>query len=453
MRTAWIAWALTLGFALTATAGVGMFVGEPAASTAPRTQDGVTDGGMGDVPIADVRPGDATLGNRTGSVTIGLVVRWGYLDDPAVAALEGGWQWNDTRTGGDFRGHWQLAGRRVGGDLRGQFALPDDGHGRFRGEWNVTGSDVHGFLWGAWVRADRGRGFFDGMWNVSDGRQTGAVGGTWAALSERGGEFRGRAIAAPSMAPVDWDGDLHTSAGGVQVVRTVRWETGGERRFGSDDQVLPQRDRQTAAWRSTTTVNWDGLVFAVTIPKERPVPQVTLHTAQIDFTWNATDLPGLHLRRPVDRLGHEIEVRGFLVRDRDDRCDGRHVRMEVGIRWGVLDRDGNDRTTDGRDVTVWDGFAQVTDGGLGVLRTLSFERGDYLLPRDNRLTVEWKSATSGGWDGVVLEWLIPLDAVEEAHFTLHAGTFSHVFSLRELEGVHVFDAEGGNQVEVRGVRA
>ena len=85
-------------------------------------------------------------------------------------------------------------------------------------------------------------------------------------------------------------------------------------------------------------------------------------------------------------------------------------------------------------------------------RVLSFERGDAVLPRDNRVTVEWDSATTTGWDGLAVVAYLPLDYVDDTYFTLHAGSFTHVFTLRELIGDHTFDAGGGNQVEVRAVR-
>jgi hypothetical protein len=87
-----------------------------------------------------------------------------------------------------------------------------------------------------------------------------------------------------------------------------------------------------------------------------------------------------------------------------------------------------------------------------VEQVVSFERGDSVLPRDNRLSVVWHSTTTDGWDGIVIVALVPLAHTDGMYFTIHAGAFTHVFTLRELPGDHVFDAGNGNQVEVRAVR-
>jgi len=392
------------------------------------------------------------------SVTIGLAVRWGYLDDPAVAFLEGRWRWerDDTTdgassdpTGGSFLGRWRVADTRLEGALWGQFVIPDDGRGSFRGQWNMTGSDRGGYLSGAWSRGDRAHGAFDGHWNYSNGGAGGALQGMWAATSDEGGGFRGHGIAAPTLAPVDWDGFVQTTDGAVRLVRTVRWESGGDRRMGGDDLVYRQTDRQTVEWRSTTTVSWDGLVYALQIPRTDPAAHVTLHTDQASFVWEASELIGLRHREVVDRAGHAIEIHGFLL----ERHEVRDVaRIGVGARWGFLDRNGTDDAS--RDATDWSGGARISEGGIARERAVSFERGDALLPRENRQAVRWASHTTSGWDGVLMVVLVPVDRLEHAEFTLHAGAFSMTFTLRELLGHHVFDVDdAGHQVEIRAGRA
>lgn len=442
MRTHGIAWALTLGFALTLLAG-------PISSAYPVDRDiglpVAQDGGID----ARYEAHDGALRRTEGDyVRIGLLVRWGYLDDPAVAVLEGRWRWNEDRTGGTFLGRWHLVGARVGGSLHGMFLLPDDGHGRFRGEWNASESRETGFLWGAWIRIERGHGIFDGDWNYSSGREGGALTGRWASLSEDGGGFAGHGIAAPSLRPVSWDGFLHTSDGGVRVVRTIRWEGARDREFDGEDRVLRQRERSTIEWLSTTTVNWDGLLFELRIPKARPAPHVVLHTDQASFRWEASELIGLHVREAVDRLGHEIEIRGFLIERHRDRDVG---RLGIGIRWGLLDGTGRDDPTGDR--TPWDGAARISDGGLLVRYAFSFERGDVILPREDRQSVRWETSTTTGWDGVLLVALVPLDEVPDATFTVKAGAFEHEFPLRDLPGRYLFDVGSeGHQVEVRAKR-
>ena len=150
----------------------------------------------------------------------------------------------------------------------------------------------------------------------------------------------------------------------------------------------------------------------------------------------------------MDSAGHEIEVLGFVIRP-PPTVD--FARIQIGMRWGNLSStDGADSAAG--DVTSWDGFAEITSGGLAIERVLSFERGDAVLPRDNRVTVVWQSSTTSGWDGLVLVAYVSLSHLDDTYFTLHAGSFTHVFTLRELPGDHVFDAGGGNQVEVRAVR-
>jgi hypothetical protein len=429
-----------LGLALTVTAGP-FALDAPGASSAgvPGTQD--TDLGADDGTLDRC---DCDAGPDT--ITIGLAVRWGYLDDAAAFGLEGRWRWNEDRTGGGFAGLWRQREGERNGSFHGRFALGDDGHGRFHGEWNFSTGRDGGFLSGAWVRVDRAHGVFDGRWNFTDGRPGGVLAGAWAVLSEQGGTLRGRAIHVPSMDPVDWDGFLQVSGGAVELKRTVRWETGGDRRHGTDDQVLRRHDRALVEWLSTTTVDWDGLVFAIRVPRERPIANVTLHTDQIEFTWSAREIPGLHVRQPVDRLGHEIEVRGFLL----ERHDGRDLaRIGVGLRWGHLDTRGEDR--DG-DAKAWDGGARISAGGMGVGMVLSFERGDRVLPREDRQVVRWESRTTTGWDGLILWALVPLHEVENATFSLRAGGFEHTWTLPELAGHHVFPFDDGTALEVRAIR-
>ena len=460
MRTSKLAWALTLGLALALTASAVSLVAPSGGSPAPATQDSGTDAAAAiaavDAPptnFIDPWPTDGTVAVDSGDtataqgdhvVTIALAARWGYLNDPAVAVLEGRWRFNDTRTGGAFLGQWHLVNGRVGGYLDGHFSLPRDGHGRFRGEWNVTGDRTGGYLWGAWVRLNDTSGYFDGSWNFTSGRAGGALAGRWA-LSDRGGAgggFRGQIVAAPSIHPVDWDGSLSTTNGTVHLARTIRFER--------NDRVLPQRDRSVLAWESTTTVNWDGVLTVLRIAD--PGAQVTLHTAQVSFTWTARELPGLHVHQVVDRAGHAIEVRGFLIQPPSPRpCEC--AKFAVGLRWGNLSSNGTG--TRGGDETNWNGFAQITYGGLDVFHVVSFERtdGDLLLPRDNRVTVSWLSNTDpADWDGVGLGAIVPLRALNVTYFTVHAGDFTHVFTLRELLGHHVFDVGNGNQVEVRAAR-
>lgn len=438
-RTMWIACALMLGLAFTAVAAPALLV--PSQGVVPATQDSRAE--TADAGTFEV----CRCGNRTELVTIGLTVRWGYLDDPAVMGMEGRFQWNDNATGGGFHGQLQGRVRGTVGSFEGRFSLGDDGHGRFQGMWSFHLGRGGGFLAGAWDRTDHGDGVFDGHWNFTDGRAGGALAGVYESVSSDGGGMRGQMIHAPSLDMVDWDGFLQVSDGAVELRRVVRWETGGDRRFGSDDQILRRDNRTIVEWLSTTTVNWDGLVFAIHVPREGGA-NVTLRTDQIEFTWSTRELLGLHVRTPVDRLGHEIEVRGFLMKRPDVGRDA--DRISIGIRWGHLDTRGMDRDGDAKS---WDGGARISAGALGVRGTLSFERGDHLLPRENRQVVRWDSETTTGWDGVLLVAYIPHQDLGTVTFTLHAGDFDLTWTLRELMGRHTYDFDDGTSLEVRAVRA
>ena len=437
------AWALTLGLALALIAGGTAIVATTAAPAPAVTQELGTDMSTEPWPSADALSSELVREfpqDDPGNVTIALAARWGYLDDPAVWAMAGRWQFNDTGTGGVFAGEWRLVSRRIGGTVQGRFALPADGRGQFRGTWDFAAGREGGALWGSWIRLNDTHGIFEGAWNFTDGRDGGALAGDWIQLTRDAGGFHGAAVAAPSIAPTDWDGSLHTTNGTVRVVRTVRFER--------NDEILPRTDRQTVAWNSTTTVNWDGIIFVLRIPRGDPGATVSLHTAQIGFDWTVRELAGLHVRQTVDRAGHEIEVAAFIL-GRPPTTE--YARIEIGMRWGNLSSaDGADPIAP--DMTSWNGFAQITYGGLFEERVLSFERGDEILPRDNRATIVWHSTTSSGWDGLVVVALVPLSHAEDTYFTVHAGSFTHVFTLGELPGDHVFEAGNGGQVEVHAVR-
>ena len=440
-----IGWALALGLALVLIASGAALVTTTAGPT-PATTQGMDTGdevSMEEWPSADALSTELAREfspDDTGNVTIALAARWGYLDDPAVMAMEGRWHFNDTGTGGEFAGEWHLIARRIGGSLHGHFSLPPDGRGEFRGQWNVSDSRAGGSLWGAWVRVNDTHGSFNGRWDFSSGREGGELAGGWVQVTRDAGGFRGHAVAAPSIDPVNWDGALKTESGTVRVVRTVRFER--------NDHVLPRSDRQTVEWTSTTTVNWDGIVFVLRVPRDEVGSNVTLRTTRVGYQWTVRQLVGLHTRERVDRAGHAIEVAGYLLGRSPSRD---YVKFEIGMRWGNLSApDGTDPA--GTDATTWNGFAQITYGGLAVERVLSFERGDSIFPRENRVTVVWHSSTTSGWDGLVVEALVPLAHADDTYFTLHAGTFTHVFTFRELPGDHTFDAGNGGRVEVRAVR-
>ena len=48
--------------------------------------------------------------------------------------------------------------------------------------------------------------------------------------------------------------------------------------------------------------------------------------------------------------------------------------------------------------------------------------------------------------------VVPVAVLNDTYVTLHAGSFTHVFTIAELVGDHMFDAGNGNQVEVHAVK-
>jgi len=271
---------------------------------------------------------------------------------------------------------------------------------------------------------------------------------------------------------VPWDGFLQVTRGGVRLVRTVLFESGGEYRNGADDFIYARNNRLTLEWRSSTTSHWDGVLAVLAIPRMNdPVPHVTLHTDQWSHIFEAPELLGLHRRVPVDRMGHEIEINGFAVNM--DREHGEVAVFRMMIRWGFLDnrtraedpapslpRDGWNGL-DGRDcpATPWDGFLATTKGRIGDAAPVLFEGGgryclgedDRLYPRENPLVVEWRSSTLPHWDGVMAVIAVPIGAVQQAHITVHTDQWSRIFDARDLVDLHlrVPTDRLGHEIEIR----
>lgn len=88
----------------------------------------------------------------------------------------------------------------------------------------------------------------------------------------------------------------------------------------------------------------------------------------------------------------------FAAADSDTtRIDRRRPHRYLLITWGNLRADSLiDFATD------WSGSLCVENGVVRPLRTVRFERGDYLLPRTSRECIEWVSHTKPSFDGVLL---------------------------------------------------
>lgn len=456
--------ALMLGLALTGAMGIGIALNAGQQTSSASQDNSNTNGfGMSDsAPVTDQDlfntttdpgailadvPQDFTptpVTDGPGPIAIALGARWGYLNDPATARLEGRWHVIN-QTAGGFRGVWQVMGSRAHGYLVGDFNIaPDGGHGRFQGKWGFPDGRVGGFLGGQWQRTDtRQFGVFLGRWNTTDGKNEGALRGQWRATERGQGMFGGIAIKAPTMDMVPWDGYIQVSDGRVRLFREVRFEHGGNYSEGGDDKVYRQIDNSTLAWRSSTTTNWDGLISGILVPSGDV--KITLHTEQWSRTFTARELVGLHIRIPVDRLGHEIEVRGFLLKPPQPPCPTGAVRVTMTIKWGYLEQPTPEVQvmTQQDTFTPWNGFVQVTKGGVAVKQLLSWERGgtyengtnDFVYPRDNILTVEWRSSVTNDWDGLVVMLCLPQRGEPLPHVTIHTDQWTNVYGLDELRGL------------------
>ena len=458
--------ALMLGLALTGTMGAAM-VTQPSEPLAAPAQEVVNteDPGIatpisitGDEMFTADDPGElfeTDIGGEfpspdgSGPVAIGLAARWGFLSDPTVAELGGHWKLINETAGG-FRGGWKAIGSRAYGMLWGGFHVARDGnHGEFMGKWNYSYGRDGGFLAGSWESFDgKAAGAFWGRWNFTGGKPGGALRGLWHATDRGAGEFGGLAIHAPTMDMVPWDGFVNVDAGGVKLLREVRFEHGGDYRLGGDDKVYPQRERDMLGWSSSTTTNWDGLIVGMLAPG--PDTKIVFRTEQWSKEFTARELVGLHIRLPVDRMGHEIELKGFLIpRHRDCGCDGNAVKVTMLTRWGYLGNRTQEEetmtvTADSWGFTPWNGFIEVTKGAVGLKTVLNWEKGgnyregndDFVYPRNNKLTIEWRSSTTYDWDGIVVQMCLPIErGMPLPHVTIHTDQWSQVYSLDELRGL------------------
>jgi hypothetical protein len=99
----------------------------------------------------------------------------------------------------------------------------------------------------------------------------------------------------------------------------------------------------------------------------------------------------------------------------------------VRVLWGQLR--GNPAA---ESTTVWDGNFTVSSGGLAVLRTIAFElRTDYLLPRDNRQVVPFRSQTRPHFDGLLL-LVHDRDNDPNATLTMTTRAFTRSWTFEEL---------------------
>ncbi len=105
-----------------------------------------------------------------------------------------------------------------------------------------------------------------------------------------------------------WDGFLSVTSGKIKVLRTIRFDAGGDYATGGDDRVYERSAPNVVSWRSSTTVHNDGILVALIIPPTDGPVWVTLHTASWSATVNIQRVVGLHTVIDVDDTGRQISV-------------------------------------------------------------------------------------------------------------------------------------------------
>jgi hypothetical protein len=131
--------------------------------------------------------------------------------------------------------------------------------------------------------------------------------------------------------------------------------------------------------------------------------------------------------------------------------DSTGTAFAVRILWGQLE--GN---RDAQRLLDWTGSLQVSQGSLGVLRVVAFERlqGDHLvLPRPNRQTLEFVSHTQPHFDGLVVV-VRPGPATTDGTLSFATGPLTQSWTYAELRGANLVIPvdDAGNAVSVVGAR-
>ncbi|MFQ5823483.1 MAG: hypothetical protein ACE5JB_05460 [bacterium] len=118
------------------------------------------------------------------------------------------------------------------------------------------------------------------------------------------------------------------------------------------------------------------------------------------------------------------------------------------ITWGQLEGDST-----ATEVIDWSGSAEINKGTLVLLKTIRFERNDFIhLPRESRQKIDFTSFTKPHFDGITIA-IIDNDTTQEnveGTFTLNAGSYSKVLAFSELDSLELVEPVGteGNEVSI-----
>jgi hypothetical protein len=161
------------------------------------------------------------------------------------------------------------------------------------------------------------------------------------------------------------------------------------------------------------------------------------------------EAPGFGDPGMLQEFGEDEEVADLLQNDPQLAEDIGNSLVEVyflRITWGNLQWDTTSTT-----LLDWSGSAQIDKGTLVLLRTIRFERGDYIhRPRPDRQTLEWTSYTRPHFDGIYVAIVVRPDDTTSAEGTLTFSTapFSRTFAFSELDSINVVYSvdDQGNEI-------
>ncbi len=120
----------------------------------------------------------------------------------------------------------------------------------------------------------------------------------------------------------------------------------------------------------------------------------------------------------------------------------------VRITWGLFEFDSTATTP-----VTFNGTASVTQGELGVRRTILFEKrtGDQIdLPRPDPQTVSWTSTVGPHFDGILLVIPVPQSVASEGELVIETDQYSGTFAFSELASMELLETvnEIGHEISI-----
>lgn len=248
-------------------------------------------------------------------VTVAIAMRWGHIYGLDTGAMYGKWK-RTTKYSGEFNGIWKKQNGKFGGFLKGIWIENLRGPGgHFQAIWTYKDGKFGGYLNGKWFN-----GKYRGTWWYADGELGGFVKGVYKHVKIGAGIFGGKWCFKEDCKMVPWNGVVYVSKGGIKAVKTLLFENWGKGKhyylFGVNDKVYPQKNRHVIAWRSSTTVHWDGIILIAKIPKKDLKDAfIIIKVGKIKVKINAKDMKNMHRVIKIDSHGNYFEI-GMKVMNR-----------------------------------------------------------------------------------------------------------------------------------------